>query len=41
MKTLKEDNDGVYLYRISSADRKYDVVDDFLLAHTDVKSFEV
>jgi putative Mg2+ transporter-C (MgtC) family protein len=41
MKTLKEDNDGVYIYRISSPDRKYDVVDDFLLTHTDVKSFEV
>lgn len=41
MKTLKEDNDGVYFYRISSPDRKYDVVDDFLLAHKDVKSFEV
>jgi putative Mg2+ transporter-C (MgtC) family protein len=41
MKTLKEDSDGVYLYRISSPDRKYDVVDDFLLTHTDVKSFEV
>jgi putative Mg2+ transporter-C (MgtC) family protein len=41
MKTLKEDNDGVYLYRISSPDRKYDIVDDFLLTHTEVKSFEV
>ncbi|MBP6430843.1 MAG: MgtC/SapB family protein [Ferruginibacter sp.] len=41
MKTLKEDSDGVYIYRISSPDRKYDVVDDFLLAHTDVKSFDV
>ncbi len=41
MKTLKEDNDGVYLYRISSQDRKYDIVDDFLLTHAQVKSFEV
>lgn len=41
MKILKEDNDGVYIYRISSPDRKYDVVDDFLLTHTEVKSFEV
>jgi putative Mg2+ transporter-C (MgtC) family protein len=41
MKILKEDNDGVYIYRISSPDRKYDVVDDFLLNHSDVKSFEV
>ncbi len=41
MKVLKEDNDGVYFYRISSPDRKYDVVDNFLLTHSDVKSFEV
>jgi putative Mg2+ transporter-C (MgtC) family protein len=41
MKTLKEDSDGVFIYRISSPDRKYDVVDDFLLAHANVKSFEV
>jgi putative Mg2+ transporter-C (MgtC) family protein len=41
MKTLKEENDGVYIYRISTPDRKYDIVDDFLLLRTDVKSFEV
>jgi putative Mg2+ transporter-C (MgtC) family protein len=41
MKTLKEDNDAIYLYRISSPDRNYDAVDLFLLKHGEVKSFEV
>jgi putative Mg2+ transporter-C (MgtC) family protein len=41
MKTVKEDNDAIYLYRISSPDRNYDAVNNFLLRHTEVKSFEV
>lgn len=41
MKTVKEDHDAVYLYRISSPDRNYDAVNNFLLTHIDVKSFEV
>lgn len=41
MKTVKEDNDAVYLYRISSPDRNYDAVNNFLLTHSEVKSFEV
>jgi putative Mg2+ transporter-C (MgtC) family protein len=41
MKVIKENNDAVYLYRISSPDRNYDAVNDFLLTHTEVKSFEV
>jgi putative Mg2+ transporter-C (MgtC) family protein len=41
MKTIKEDNDAVYLYRIASPDRNYDAVNNFLLSHVDVKSFEV
>jgi len=41
MKTLKEDNDAIYLYRISSRDRNYDAVDLFLLKHVEVKGFEV
>ncbi len=41
MKTIKEDNDAVYLYRIGSPDRNYDAVNHFLLTHTEVKSFEV
>ncbi len=41
MKTIKENNDAVYLYRISSPDRNYDSVNQFLLNHKGVKSFEV
>lgn len=41
MKTVKEDNDAVYLYRIGSPDRNYDAVNNFLLTHAEVKSFEV
>jgi len=35
MKTVKEDNDAIYLYRISSPDRNYDAVNNFLLNHTE------
>jgi putative Mg2+ transporter-C (MgtC) family protein len=41
MKVVKESNDAVYLYRISSPDRNYDAVNLFLLNHPEVKSFEV
>jgi putative Mg2+ transporter-C (MgtC) family protein len=41
MKVVKESNDAVYLYRISSPDRNYDAVNLFLLNHKEVKSFEV
>ena len=41
MKTVKEDTDAVYIYRISSPDRNYDAVNHFLLQHKEVKSFEV
>ena len=41
MKMFKENNDAVYLYRISSPDRNYDLVNQFLLEHQDVKSFDV
>lgn len=41
LKIIKEDNDAVYLYRISSPDRNYDAVNNFLLTHKEVKSFEV
>ena len=40
MKTVKENNDAVYLYRISSPDRNYDSVNQFLLSNKEVKSFE-
>ncbi|MFM6926697.1 MAG: MgtC/SapB family protein [Ferruginibacter sp.] len=41
MKTVKENTDAVYIYRISSPDRNYDAVNHFLLLHKEVKSFEV
>lgn len=41
MKVVKENNDAIYLYRISSPDRNYDAINDFLLKHSDVKSFDV
>ena len=41
MKIIKEENDAIYLYRISSPDRNYDAVNNFLLHHAEVKSFEV
>jgi len=41
MKFTKDDNDAVYMYRVSSPDRNYDLVGNFLLNHKDVKSFEV
>jgi putative Mg2+ transporter-C (MgtC) family protein len=41
MKVVKENGDAIYIYRISSPDRDYDVVNDFLLDHKDVKSFDV
>jgi putative Mg2+ transporter-C (MgtC) family protein len=40
IKIIKENNDAVYFYRISSPDRDYDAVNDFLLHHTSVKHFE-
>ncbi len=41
MKIVKEDMDAIYLYRISSPDRNYDEVNNYLLVHQEVKSFEV
>ncbi len=41
MKFIKDNNDAVYIYRVSSPDRNYDLVGNFLLNHKDVKSFEV
>ncbi|MEN9571477.1 MAG: hypothetical protein RL172_2708 [Bacteroidota bacterium] len=40
MKVLKEENDAVYYYRIGSPNRDYDAVNNFLLNHTEVQSFE-
>lgn len=41
MKATKQDHDVVYIYRISSRSRNYDLVGDFLINHKEVKSFEV
>jgi putative Mg2+ transporter-C (MgtC) family protein len=41
MKVMKENNDAVYLYRISSPNRNYDAVNNFLLKHKEVQSFDV
>jgi putative Mg2+ transporter-C (MgtC) family protein len=40
MKFVKDNNDAVYLYRISSPDRNYDLVNQFLLTNNQVISFE-
>ena len=40
-RTVKEDMDAVYVYRISSKDRNYDIVNNFLLRHSAVRSFEI
>lgn len=41
MKLVKDNNDAVYLYRISSPHRNYDAVNNFLLKHKEVRSFEM
>ena len=41
MKTEKKDMEAIYIYRIGSPDRTYDQVNDFLLEHNAVKSFEI
>ncbi|MEO6252715.1 MAG: MgtC/SapB family protein [Ferruginibacter sp.] len=41
MKFTKENNDAVYLYRIGSPNKNYDLVSQFLLNRKDVRSFEV
>lgn len=41
MKVNKENKDAIYLYRISSPDRNYDLVNQFLLEHHEVRSFDV
>ena len=41
MKLYKDNNDAIYIFRVSSPDRNYDLVNNFLLNHADVKSFDV
>jgi putative Mg2+ transporter-C (MgtC) family protein len=40
MKIIKENNDAVYTYRISSPNRNYDAINIFLLENKEVKNFE-
>jgi putative Mg2+ transporter-C (MgtC) family protein len=40
MKIVKEDNDAIYTYRISSPNRNYDAVNEYLLANKEVKQFD-
>jgi putative Mg2+ transporter-C (MgtC) family protein len=41
VKAAKDNFEAVYLYRISAPDRNYDKVEEFLIRHSEVKSFEV
>ena len=41
MKFTKDNNDAIYLYRIGSPNKNYDLVSQFLLNHKDVRSFDV
>lgn len=40
MKVGKEDNNAVYTYRVGTPNRNYDAVNNFLLLHKDVQSFD-
>lgn len=40
VKLIKEDNDAVYIYRVSSPNRNYDNINHFLLHHKNVRAFE-
>lgn len=40
VKATKEDGNAVYVYRIGSPNRNYDTINNFLLNHPEVKSFE-
>lgn len=41
MKVAKDNNEAVYLYRISAPDRNYSKVEEFLIHHKNVTSFDV
>jgi len=41
MKILKQDMEPIYVYRINSPNRDYELINHFLLAHKEVKSFEL
>jgi hypothetical protein len=37
---MKENKDSIYFFRISSADKNYEMLNQFLLEHFEVKSFD-
>lgn len=41
MRCTKENNDAIYLYRIGAPNRDYDIVNQFLLKHNGIKSFDM
>jgi putative Mg2+ transporter-C (MgtC) family protein len=41
MKSSKENSDAIYMYRISAPDRNYNLIEEYLIQHKDVKSFDV
>lgn len=41
MKSLKENSDAIYMYRISAPDRNYSRIEEYLIQHKDVKSFDI
>ncbi len=41
MKTSKENSDAIYLYRISAPDRNYSLIEEYLIQHKDVISFDI
>ena len=41
MKSLKENSDAIYMYRISAPDRNYSLIEEYLIQHKDVKSFDI
>lgn len=41
MKMIKENNDAVYIYRVGAPNHDYEIVNDYLLKHKNIKSFDV
>jgi len=40
LKSAKDNQDAVYLYRVSAPDRNYTRVEEYLISHKDVKGFD-
>nr|WP_294902461.1 MgtC/SapB family protein [uncultured Lacibacter sp.] len=41
MKTVKENNEAVYIYRVGAPNHDYDMVNNYFLKHKNIKSFDV